>query len=325
MRKSVIVVALALGAVISVVAQDTAPLRSVASLNGNFRALAVTSNGERLMAVNAEDNQALVYRFDDPSNPRLLNSVDLDGEPVAVAAAEDFGLVAVHADSAGLLQIIAIPSYAPRQGYINYGTYDVTSNPEGLSLSPSAHWGIVYGQNGYTLLELLSADEINSATTEGRSILGAALTDSALLLLPAERAVVEIATLQAGPQQDRASELALDAPAMAVATNADGTLAAVLLENNTVLLLDPSAAEAVGSVRLRGQFSQLRFLNHDEVGWLVLVQPGESSLLVLDVSNPARISQVGALELPAPMQAFAVFDDLLVASSSRTATVFAPR
>ena len=325
MPKWVIVVALALGAVLGVVAQGTASFRSVALLSGNFSALAVTLDGERLIAADAEDNRAHVFSLDDPSDPQLLNSVDLDGVPVAVAGAEDFGLIAVDADNTGLLQIIAIPSYDPRQGYINYGTYDVTANPEGIALSPSGRWSIVYGQNGYTLLEILSVDEIDSITIGERAVSGAALTDNVLLLLPSDRPVIEViglTTLSEGLQRQEVTEIALDTPADAIAVTDNGDLAAVLLENGTLVLLNPTTGEVLSSTRLDEQFSTAQYLDHEGDNWLVLAQPGSDSLRVYDASNPGDITAVQTPLVRAFLQAVHVFDNLLITSNSRTTTIY---
>jgi hypothetical protein len=323
MYKWAIGVVLALGAAAGVFAQDTAPIDPVATLEaGNFRALGVTSDGEHLFVGDTENNQARVYSFGDPANPRLLNVVDLDGRPVALVGAQDFGLVAVTSRSADLLQVVARPSYNPRQGYINYGTYDVTRQPVGIAISPSNRWAVVYGQNGYTLLEILSADEINSATMEGEGVQGAALTNNALLLLRDDTTAVEIAALQRGPQLGETRQIALDAPGRAIAVNTRGTLGAVLLENNTLVLFNLSNLTEVGGVTLRGQFAEMQFVTGEDAESVVLARIGQNAFALLDVTNPASVGQMSTNQLTSPLQALTVYNNLIIISDGQTVSIY---
>lgn len=323
MHKWAIGAVLALGAAVGVFAQDTAPIDPVATLEaGNFRALGVTSDGERLFVGDVENNQTRVYSFGDPSNPQLLNSVDLDGSPVALVGAQDFALVAVTNRGADLLQVVAIPSYNPRQGYINYGTYDVTRQPRGIAISLSNRWATVYGENGYTLLEVLSADEINSVTVESESVQSAALTNNALLLLHEDTASIEIAPLERGPQLGESQQIALDAPGRAVAVNARGTLCAVLLENNTLSLINLSNLTEVGSVTLRGQFTEMQFVTGENAESLVLAQLGQSGFALLDVTDPGSVGQLSTSQLASPLQALTVYNNLIIASDGQTVSIY---
>ena len=323
MRKWAIGAVLALGAAVGVFAQDTAPIDPVATLEaGNFRALGVTSDGERLFVGDAENNQTRVYSFGDPSNPQLLNTVDLDGSPVALVGVQDFALVAVTERSADLLQIVAIPSYNPRQGYINYGTYDITRQPHGIAISPSDRWAVVYGANGFTLLEVLSSDEINSVTLEGDAVQSAALTNNALLLLHTDSATVEIVTLERGAQLGEIRQMRLAAPGRAIAVNARGTLGAVLLENNTVVLFDLSNLTQLSSVALRGQFTEMQFVTGEDSESLVLAQLDQSGFALLDVTQPDSVGQLSTSQLSSPLQALTVYNNLIIASDGQTVSIY---
>jgi hypothetical protein len=323
MRKWAIGAVLALGAAVGVFAQDTAPIDPVATLEaGNFRALGVTSDGERLFVGDAENNQTRVYSFGDPSNPQLLNTVDLDGSPVALVGVQDFALVAVTERSADLLQVVAIPSYNPRQGYINYGTYDITRQPRGIAISPSDRWAAVYGANGFTLLEVLSSDEINSVTLEGDAVQSAALTNNALLLLHTDSATVEIVTLERGAQLGEIRQMRLAAPGRAIAVNARGTLGAVLLENNTVVLFDLSNLTQLSSVALRGQFTEMQFVTGEDSESLVLAQLDQSGFALLDVTQPDSVGQLSTSQLSSPLQALTVYNNLIIASDGQTVSIY---
>lgn len=314
---------LVLGAAVGVFAQDTAPIDPVATLEaGNFQALGVTSDGERLFVGDAENDQARVYSFGDPSSPQLLNTVDLDGTPVAVAGVQDFALVAVTDRSADLLQIVAIPSYNPRQGYINYGTYDITRQPRGIAVSPSNRWAAVYGENGFTLLEVLSADEINSATVEGDAVQSAALTNNAILLLHEDSPSIEIVTIERGAQLGEIRQLTLSAPGRAIAVNASGRLGAVLLDNNTLILFNVSNLTEVASVALRGEFTEMQFVTGEDAESLVLAQLGQSGFALLDVTQPARVGQLSTSQLSSPLEALTVYNNLVIVSDGQTVSIF---
>lgn len=321
MIKWLIGFALALGLGVSVSAQDTTPLGPVGTLEaGDFRALAVTLNGERLIVGDVINDQARVYDFSEPSTPRLLNAVDLDGTPVAVLGAEDFGLVAVTTRDAGLVQIIARPSYS-RQ-YENYSTIDVTNAPIGMEISPSGHWAVVYGENGYTLLELLSADEINFATFEGDAIQAAALTDSELFLLPQDSDSIVTAGMQSQARILAAQELALPAAGRAIAVNEGETLGAVLLDNDALFLFNPQDMTELETLSLDGAFDHLRFVSANDAEWIVLGASNGDSLTLFDVSDPDQITPIGTRELQFPLTALTVFEDLIVVSSAHTVTIF---
>lgn len=320
MHKWAICAVLVLGAAVGVFAQDTAPIATLEA--GNFRALGVTSDGERLFVGDAENNQTRVYSFDDPSNPQLLNTVDLDGSPVALVGAQNFALVAVTERSGDLLQVVAIPFYNPRQGYINYGTYDITRQPRGITISPSNRWAAVYGENGFTLLEVLSADEINSVTIEGDSVQSAALTNNALLLLHTDSASVEIAALGRGAQLGEVRQMLLDAPGVAIAVNPRGTVGAVLLENNTLVLFDLLDLSELASVSLRGQFTEMEFVTGEDSESLVLAQLGQSGFALLDVTQPSRIGQLSTSRLSSPLEAITVYNNLIIVSDGQTVSIY---
>jgi hypothetical protein len=320
MRKWAIGAVLALGAAAGVFAQDTAPIATLEA--GNFRALGVTSDGERLFVGDAENNQARVYSFGDPSNPQLLNTVDLDGSPVALVGVQDFALVAVTERSGDLLQIVAVPSYNPRQGYINYGTYDITRQPRGIAVSPSNRWAAVYGENGFTLLEVLSADEINSVTIEGDAVQSAALTNNALVLLHADSTSLDIITLERGAQLGESSQMALNSAGRALAVNARGTVGAVLLENNTLVLFDLSRLAELASVALRGQFTEMQFVTGEDSESLVLAQLEQSGFALLDVTDPASVGQLSTSQLSSPLAALTVYTNLIIVSDGQTVSIY---
>jgi hypothetical protein len=324
MRKWLIGVILALGVVIGSFAQDTAPFELVATLDAEpVRALAISSDGGHLIVATGDGNEAQVYNLEDPSSPEFVNAAQLDGTPTAVIGAQDFALVTVAADDADLLQIVARPPYNPRQGFINYGTYDIIGAPTGMAISPSNRWGIIYGENGFTALEILSVDEINSATVEDVGVTSAAVSNTGLLLLPADNDIVHQFTMERGAQLGSSRQLELSAAGLDIALNIRGTVGAVLLEDDTVLLFDPARLGELGSFALPDEFSQVNFLTREESEWLVLSNIDGDSLLVLDVTDPSSIEQVGTFDLSAPLQALTVYNNLLIVSDGQSVSIFA--
>lgn len=324
MRKWLIGAVLALGVVIGIVAQNTAPFEHIATLDvqSSVRALAIISDGERLIVGTEEGGEAQVYSLDDPSTPRFLNAVQLDGTPTAMIGAQNFALVTVANEDADLLQIVARPPYNPRLGYINYGTYDVISEPTGIAISPSSRFGVIYGANGFTALEILSADEINSITIDDASLTSAAVSNSGLLLLPADGDTVEFFSMERGAQLAGNRRLELSAAGRDIALNIGGTVGAVLLEDDSILLFEPAGLTALGSFLLPAEFTQVNFLTREESEWLVLSNIGGDSLLVLDVTDPSAVEQLGTFDLEAPLQVLTIYGSLLVVSDGESVSLF---
>ncbi len=96
---------------------DTTPIGPISTLEaGNFHALAVTADGDRLLVADTQNNQVRVYDFTDPTNPQLTTALDMTGIPVLLAGGENYGLVAVsESDStADSVQVVA-PAFANAQ------------------------------------------------------------------------------------------------------------------------------------------------------------------------------------------------------------------
>lgn len=324
MAKLLIGVVMALGVVIGIFAQNTAPFDLIATLDvDSTSALAITSDGEQLVVGTADGNLVQVYSLEDPANPRFLNAVELDGTPTALLGALDFALVTVAAEDGDLLQIVARPSYNPREGFINYGTYDIIAQPTGTAISPSTRWGIIYGEAGFTVLEILSVDEINSRTIEDASIASAAVANDGLLLLPTDDPTLHAITMGRGVQLGRILETELGALGRDLALNIRGTVGAVLLEDSRVVLFDPDTLEAVNTIELAEAYDAVYFLTREDAEWLILSHNDDSTLEVLDVSDPEAVEPVGLFELDAPPQSLAIYSQLMVVSDGQTVTIFA--
>ncbi len=94
------------------------PIAPIGTLEaGDFRALGVTADGDRLLVADAENQQVRVYDFTDPTQPDLLTALDVNGTPVLLAGGDGFGIVAVQtggdSDSVELIAS-AFPELAAR-------------------------------------------------------------------------------------------------------------------------------------------------------------------------------------------------------------------
>src|SRR5262249_32593383 len=71
-------------------------------------ALAYTSDGKLLMVADSGNNQIHVLDITTPETPNEISTVDLDGKPVALAAAANFALAAVVVDrQTAFVEVIA--------------------------------------------------------------------------------------------------------------------------------------------------------------------------------------------------------------------------
>ena len=179
MRKWVILfcwLVLSMGAV---AAQDSlSPFAPIGTLEaGDFRALAVTADGDRLLVADAATQQVRVYDFSDPSKPALLSTLGVSGMPLLLAGGDNYGLVAVSTNAnTDSIEVIAPP--LPGTPYVSgYNYIDVPKNPRALSLSPDHHWGVVVGEQGYVLLGINDPGNIDNFPV-AETIIDAALSNT---------------------------------------------------------------------------------------------------------------------------------------------------
>lgn len=308
-------------------AQDLAPMDPVATLEaGDFRALAVTADGALLLVADAENDQVRVYDFSDPSQPTLINLVDMDGSPVTLAGAQDYALAGVltGADS-DLVQVIGRSRYTPQRPYNSINFIDIPSAPGSIALSPNMLWGAVISAEGITLLELISADEINSAVipADGGRVSAAALSNDRLFTLTEASDSVAIDTVAAGPVLEALDPLALDGPAISLAINPRGSLGAVMLADNRLVLFNPADASVHSTYDVSGSARpRLNFVVREDAEWLALAADGMTDILLLDVSDPTAIGELGTLTLDTPIRALTSFNDLIIVSDGQKVSIF---
>lgn len=326
MRNAVWIALIVLGAVLAphVWAQDTALIDPIATLEaGDFRALAVTADGARLLIADAASNQVRVYDISDPADPKPLVSLEVQGTPIDLAASNDFALVLVETGGeTDLIEVIAPADYDPRALYATVTYIDVPTGARHVRLSPDGDWGIVVGNGGYTLLEMLSASEVNSsAFIDVPAFNDGVPTNSRVLVASGGEPSIQSAPLQA--QSQSVEGLTLDAPARLLALNERGTLGAALLENGEVVFFDPAEMRLVGSQLLsQRDVLALRFAALEAGEWLLVAEADATAITLLDVSDLEDIGEIGARPLNIQVRTLTVWGDLLFVTDGQRIEIY---
>jgi hypothetical protein len=317
----VLLLLLAVGGAGSVSAQDV-PVDPVATVEaGDFRALAVMQNGTRLLVADAAANQVRVYDISAPGEPEQIAAVSISGEPAAMAAAGDFAVVGVNLDGGGAaIEVIAQSPYSRRRPYVSLTYIEMPGGIERVALSPDGRWGVVISAGRYTLLEILSPEEINSATLDGGGILDAAIADSRLFLARADGLTVE--RLASGPTAETLttlagswSMLAVNPAQSVVGGQQNGALA--LLDSGDLALL--AQADAGGA-------AALDFLSGDVD--LVALNGSRTQLQLYNVNSSRAQVQIearGTVDLGAPIRQMTAFDSLIFVTDGTRVAIYGVR
>jgi hypothetical protein len=325
MRKLFWIAVFVLGAVLArrAWAQSTAPIQPLATLEaGDFRALAVTTDGTRLMIADAAANQVRVYDISRPADPQLLVALDMEGTPVDLVAGDDFALVLVRTGGdTDLIEVIAPADYDPRALYASVTFIDVPAGAQSVRLSPGGGWGLVIGEGGYTLLELISPSEVNSsAFLDAPSLADALVTNAGALLAIGDDERVQAVSLTGA---EAGEALTLVAPARLLALNERGTLAAALLSNNELVIFDPADLNSIGSLSLGARdLAALRFVTVEAGEWLLMADAGSPTITLVDVSDPGDIGEIGSQTLGIAVRALTTWGDLLFVTDGQRIGIY---
>ena len=305
-------------------AQDSAnptPVSPISTLAaGDFRALAVTADGDRLLVADVESGQVRIYDFTDPANPLLLNSVDVGGTPVALVGGEAFGLAAVVTDAASdTVEVIAPPLPGPRVEYMAGANYvDIAKNPHSLVRSPDNHWAIAVSEAAYTLLEIHAPDNIDAYAVD-MTLIDAALSNTTAYILHDQ--TLEDAPLQSGDTLHTEQSLTLDGTPSLIALNARASDGAVVLDDNRVVFFDPQRLEKTSEFTVDGSpITSINFLSNPNGEFLVVTQQNSSTIKLLDSADPQQASTMRSLEKA--IRAVVVYDNYVIATDGVTISIF---
>jgi hypothetical protein len=322
-RKWLLVAAAFLLSAGAVFAQNTPPLGAIGSFEaGDFRALAVTADGDRLLVADAENQQVRVYNFSDPAQPTLQSSLDISGSPVLLAGGENYGLVAVTSESGSAsLEAVAPALPSPNAEYLSgWGNIDIGSNPRALALSPDGKWGFAISDIGFTVLQINGVGDIGSIPVEV-PVLDAALSNTTAYVLGDN----SLHTIPLGSLSNiEISKLvALEGTPSVLALNQDTSQGVYVLDGSRLVFFNPETLEPVGEFTVEGApITSVHYLNAD-AQYLVITQQDSRDITVLDTAAPQNVAQVdGALSLENPITALTVYGKYVVATDGVTIQIF---
>lgn len=329
MRKWLIVCCVVLLIAGSAAAQDDpadgASLGALTTLEaGDFRALAVTADGERLLVADAETDQVRVYNFSDPAAPALLSSLDVSGTPVLLEAGRDYGLVAVTTDQAfDTLEFIA-PAFRNTRAQFRAGInfIDIGKNPRALALSPDGRWGIAVSENSYTLLGINSPSEIDEFSVDQR-LIDVALSNSTAYVL--REGVLEAAPMQAGEALQPEGAVALEGTPSHVAVNVDATNGVVVVGGSSLVFFDPQSLEVSFTRDLGGApVSSIAFTQRDGRELLVIAREGDSAISLIDPNAPPENAELTAsvASVSQPVRDLIAYDGLILITDGTQISIF---
>ncbi len=306
-----------------VFAQDSpSPFDPIGTLEaGDFRALAVTADGGRLLVADAATQQVRIYDFSDPSNPALLSTLEVSGTPLLLAGGDNYGLVAVSTSGdTDSIEVIApaLPGTPFSPGY-NY--IDIPKNPRALALSPDHHWGVVVGEQGYVLLGINDPGNIDNFPV-AETIIDAALSNTTAYFLRDQ--VLAAAPLGGLEAMQAEKELGLDGAPSAVALNAATTEGVVVLDGNRLAFFDPATLTLTGTVTVDGSpITDVQFLSKDSAEYLLVSQQDSRTITVLDTSDPKNINSLPNGEtLDKSIRAMTTFGQYVIATDGVTISIF---
>lgn len=291
---------------------------------GDFRALAVTSDGSRLLVADAENNQVRVYDFANPETPERLESIELSGTPVLMTGGAGFGLVAVTTDEETDGVEVVVPA-APGVRYpVNTGSYiPIDKNPRALALSPDNRWGIVVSNASYTLLEINAPDNVDSIPVETSSPwISAVLSNTNAYFLRGNS--LESAPLETFAALDTLQSLPIEGTPSGLALNAEGTSGVIVVDSNRLIFFDAQTLAQTSEFTLDGSaISSVHFITGDNGDTLLITQEESGGVIALNSANPQNAE---ALTVEAadgrPVQALATFGQYLIITDGVTISIF---
>ncbi|MBI1259078.1 MAG: hypothetical protein GC204_16535 [Chloroflexi bacterium] len=306
-----------------VVTAQTSPLDPIGTLQaGDFRALAITVDGDRLLVADAQNMQVRVYDFSDPANPVPLTSSDVIGTPVLLAGGEDFGLVALVTDGeTDTVQTIAPPIPGLNAQYTPGGYIDIDKNPIALALSPDSHWGLAISEHGYTLMQINNPADVN-AYEVGEVLEGAVFSNTTAYLLRGQN--LEASSLDKLEAMHADETLKLGGTPTLVTLNADASAGVVVVDDNQLVFFSTTKLAKTGDFTVEGgAITSVHYLTKGNSSYLLVTQKDSNTVTVLDVADPANVEPLpGTQPLSKPIRALVVFKSFVIATDGVTISIF---
>lgn len=307
-------------------AQDTAPINSLATLEaGEFSSLAITRAGQRMLVADTANNTARLYDISDPENPVQLDSIMLEGRPLALAPTSDYAITIVDlVGRTDLVQVIAPALFNPRAGWEAYPLMEVPSGTIDFAVDFGGTWGGLIVEDRLLLLELIDAANVNSLVVPLNTPPAAVdLTDRVILLALRESPAIERYALRSGPEVARLRPYLLDAPVRDMDISDNGDMAVAALENGQILIFDPQSNEPA-TVLISGDIptDHVQLLSDDGQTWLALGINSESRVEIYAIGDDRTITEQITLDLNAPLRAITSYGNLLALSEGSSIRLF---
>lgn len=324
MPKALLAVLLLIGAVAFVRAQDATPTPLTSIRVANVSALAVSGDGQVLFVADATNNTLLVYDFGTRSDLSLLAEVALDGQPVAIAAADNYALVPIAAED-GLSALYTIAPDPFRAGdYAVVGAFDIPGVPQDAVMSPDRRWALITGDDWYSVVQVVSPED-NTAYPNETNIVprSAALSAGMALLGNAEPPAIEQYILRTNQYPRAARTISLDAAPVALTVNPRMTLGAAALADGSLVLFDLANMQIVGSVDSGvSDLRSLAFIAREDGEWLLTLAGDNREISLYLTTDPSDFGAAGSISVGMTARFMTVYEDFLFVSDGRQISVF---
>ncbi len=290
---------------------------------GDFRALAVTQAGDRLLVADGENQQVRVYDFTDPSQPELLTSLDVSGTPVLLAGCKNYGIVAETTDGdTDTVEVIAPALPYPNVPYMAGHLYiDIPKSPLTLALSPDNKWAILVGANDYTLMSINGADDM-TALPVNETFTDAALSETTAYWLRDQN--LASAPLDQLEAMQASLTLPLDGtPSLVTLAPNKGV---VVVDDTRLIFFDLSTLEVMGEFTVTGKpITSVHFLTKaDGTEYLLVTQQDSNRIQILDTRDLAKVAALpDSPTMDSPIRALTVYDQYMIATDGVSISIFA--
>lgn len=297
-------------------AQDT-PVVTVEA--GDFRDLAIIEDGTRLLVADAASDHVRVYDITRMSAPRLITSASLAGTPLALASAQGFAIAAVRTGGReDALEVVAPLPFNRRFPYMVINFVEVPRGVRDIILSPDGGRGIAIGENVYTLLDIIAAEEISAITVEtDRSISAAAITADRVFVAFEGEPALEVLPIRSGASAAPETTIALDSPVRELAVSADGALVGVLTDGQMFIL---DSSDLTVRAQTDAAASALRFIDAASADLLTLDE-SRMRIQLYNLQGDA-LRALNALELRQAARQLTTFGGFIFVTDGGSVNIF---
>lgn len=290
---------------------------------GEVTALAVSRDGSRLFAADAEGNELRIFSLSADDLLSEIAAVELDGTPTALTAARDYALVTIDIGTgADALQSIGADRFNAN-AYSVLNIVDIADNSRFLTISPDDRWALLTGERWFSIIQVISETDIIGYPTGGRvNAVTGALGGGIALVAQDSPAQVTQYLLRSNQAPREARSLRLSAAPSVLMLNDRATIGAVVVGRDTVLLFDAATMQELGRTSVRSSIIRLQFAPREDGEWLALSLEDDTDIHLFDVTDPEAIGEIGSFPVGVIPLHMLLSDDLLIISDGREISVY---